>query len=216
MYLLIRDSRIDARVNAVKKSGSTEQTEQTKSADFTAKEDFSDDTIDEEIIDEVSTKKMLNAVILECGVVFHSIFVGLSLAIADDTFISLYIAICFHQLFEGLGLGTRFAAVKWPKKYAYVPWLSASVFGLATSVAIAGGLGMKSSYSVNSRTGIIVRGVFDSLCAGVLIYSGVSELMAYDFIYSNDFRDRNTKTLLIALFLFSMGALIMAVLGKWA
>ena len=60
-------------------------------------------------------QQILNCVVLECGIVLHSIFVGLSLAIAGDEFVTLYIAIGFHQLFEGLGLGTRFATTQWPK-----------------------------------------------------------------------------------------------------
>lgn len=63
---------------------------------------------------------------------------------------------------------------------------------------------------------MITTGVFNAACAGVLIYSGVSELMAADFIYSEEFRDKDMKLLVLALLLFSLGAGIMAFLGKWA
>src|SRR5699024_42937 len=46
---------------------------------------------------------------LEFGIIFHSVFVGLTLAVAGDEFKTLYIVLVFHQLFEGLGLGTRLA-----------------------------------------------------------------------------------------------------------
>ncbi|RCK67388.1 Zinc-regulated transporter 1 [Candida viswanathii] len=173
-------------------------------------------TVDDYFSRELLMKKMLNCVILEAGVVFHSVFVGLSLAMSGTQFITLFIAICFHQFFEGMGLGTRFASIEWPKKYAYVPWLLGVVFSLATPVAMAGGLGVRKTYSVASTTGLITTGVFNAACAGVLIYSGVSELMAADFIYSEEFRDKSMKTLLLALALFTLGAFIMSFLGKWA
>ncbi|KAK6867023.1 Zinc-regulated transporter 1 [Candida tropicalis] len=172
--------------------------------------------VDEFYTKELLMKRMLNCVILEAGVVFHSVFVGLSLAMSGNEFITLYIAICFHQFFEGMGLGTRFASLEWPKKYNYVPWLSGFIFSLATPVAMAGGLGVRKTYSVESRTGLITTGVFNAACAGVLIYSGVSELMAADFIYSEEFRDKDMKLLVLALLSFSLGAGIMAFLGKWA
>lgn len=69
-------------------------------------------------------QRILNCLVLEFGIVFHSVFVGLSLAIAGDEFIALYIAITFHQLLEGLGLGTRFASTTWPKGSCGFPGLS--------------------------------------------------------------------------------------------
>jgi hypothetical protein len=53
--------------------------------------------------------------ILEFGVVFHSIFVGLTLAVAGAEFPTLYVVLVFHQTFEGLGLGSRLAVTPWPK-----------------------------------------------------------------------------------------------------
>jgi zinc transporter 1/2/3 len=45
--------------------------------------------------------------ILEFGIVFHSIFIGLTLAVSSEEFTILYIIIVFHQTFKGLGLGSR-------------------------------------------------------------------------------------------------------------
>lgn len=36
--------------------------------------------------------------ILEFGVIFHSIFIGLTLAVAGDEFITLYVVLVFHQV----------------------------------------------------------------------------------------------------------------------
>ncbi|OAX77085.1 hypothetical protein ACJ72_08620 [Emergomyces africanus] len=38
--------------------------------------------------------------ILEFGIIFHSIFIGLTLAVAGEEFITLYVVLVFHQTFE--------------------------------------------------------------------------------------------------------------------
>ncbi|RLV96579.1 Zinc-regulated transporter 1 [Spathaspora sp. JA1] len=161
-------------------------------------------------------QQILNCVVLECGIVLHSVFVGLSLAIAGNEFISLYIAICFHQFFEGLGLGTRFATTPWPKGKKYVPWLMAFIYSLTTPAAVAIGVGVRKTYPVGSRTALITTGTFDATCAGVLIYNSIADLMAYDFIYSDEFKEKSTRTYLAAYFWLAFGAFAMALIGKWA
>ncbi|KAI5950455.1 hypothetical protein KGF57_004324 [Candida theae] len=161
-------------------------------------------------------QKILNCVVLECGIVLHSVFVGLSVTIAGDDFISLYIAICFHQFFEGLGLGTRFATTQWPTRKRYVPWVMALAYSLTTPIAAAIGLVVRQSYPSGSRTALITTGVFDAACGGILIYNSIAELMAYDFMYSGDFKNKPIKKIVIAFLYLSLGAFAMALIGKWA
>lgn len=162
-------------------------------------------------------EQILNAFVLEFGIVFHSVFVGLSLAIAGNEFISLYIAIAFHQMLEGLGLGTRFAMTKWPQDRQWVPWVLALCYSLTTPVAIAVGLGIRHTYPPGSRTALITTGVFDALCGGVLIYNSLVELMAYDFMYSSQFKDDvSMKRMFAAYICLLLGAAAMALIGKWA
>lgn len=161
--------------------------------------------------------QILNSFVLEFGIVFHSVFVGLSLAIAGDEFKSLYVAIAFHQMFEGLGLGTRFAMTQWPEGKKYTPWLLSLAYSLTTPIAIAIGIGVRYSYPPGSRISLIVTGTFDGVCAGVLIYNSLVELMAYDFMYSSEFKgDKGTRRMLAAYFFLSVGAFAMALIGKWA
>ena len=161
-------------------------------------------------------QKILNCIVLECGIVLHSIFVGLSLTISGDEFVTLYIAIGFHQFFEGLGLGTRFATTQWPPGKKYVPWLMSLAYSLTTPLAAGIGLIVRGSYPAGSRTALIVTGTFDAACAGILIYNSVAELMAYDLIYSGDFENSSMNQLLLAYFFLALGALAMAIIGKWA
>lgn len=186
---------------------------------------------DKDILDQVSEvsnatpsatlyQQMLNALVLEFGIIFHSIFVGLSLAIAGDEFKSLYVAIAFHQCFEGLGLGTRFATTPWPKDKLYVPWCLSLAYSLTTPIAIAIGIGLRQSYLPGSRASLLTTGIFDALCAGILIYNSLVELMAYDFMISEDLKGRNgslgMRRMLIAFFFLCLGAFAMALIGKWA
>ncbi|KAI5966918.1 uncharacterized protein KGF55_000327 [Candida pseudojiufengensis] len=161
-------------------------------------------------------QQILNCIVLECGIVLHSIFVGLSLAIAGDEFITLYIAICFHQMFEGLGLGTRFATTPWPQGKKYIPWVMSLAYSFTTPFACGIGLIVRESYPPGSRTALITTGVFDAACAGILIYNSIAELMAYDFMYSGDFENKSINKILVAFFYLTLGAFAMALIGKWA
>ena len=177
--------------------------------------------------------------ILEFGVIFHSIFVGLTLAVAGEEFSTLYVVLVFHQTFEGLGIGTRFAAAPWPKGRKWPPYLLGIGYSLSTPIAIAVGLGIRSTYAPGSQTSLIVNGVFDSISAGILIYTGLVELMAHEFMFSESMRQASVGKMLgafgvmclgagkcaylLALALICMGHLktdnlvgLMALLGKWA
>ncbi|KAL8691102.1 MAG: hypothetical protein Q9218_003595 [Villophora microphyllina] len=154
--------------------------------------------------------------ILEFGVVFHSIFVGLTLAVAGEEFKTLYVVIVFHQTFEGLGLGSRLAATPWPKNKHWTPYILAVAYSLSTPISIAVGLGVRTTWSPGSQTALIVNGVFDSISAGILIYTGLVELMAHEFMFSPTMRRANIRVVLSAFGMMCLGAGLMALLGKWA
>lgn len=144
--------------------------------------------------------------ILEFGVIFHSVFIGLTLAVSGDEFNTLYVVLVFHQTFEGLGLGSRLAATPWPKRRRFTPYYLAMMYGLTTPIAIAIGLGVRQSYAPGSQTALIVNGVFDSLSAGILIYTGLVELMAHEFMFSATMRRAPLKLVLTAVFVMTLGA----------
>ncbi|KAJ9660908.1 low-affinity Zn(2+) transporter zrt2 [Neophaeococcomyces mojaviensis] len=154
--------------------------------------------------------------ILEFGIIFHSVFIGLTLAVSGDEFVTLFIVLVFHQTFEGLGLGARLAVTPWPKSKRWTPYILGAAYGFATPIAIAIGLGVRKSYPPGSRTTLLVNGVFDSISAGILIYTGLVELMAHEFMFSRTMKNAPAKTLFSAIFLMCLGAALMALLGKWA
>ncbi|KAI0103871.1 ZIP zinc/iron transport family [Nemania sp. FL0031] len=154
--------------------------------------------------------------ILEFGVVFHSIFIGLTLAVAGDEFNVLYVVLVFHQTFEGLGLGSRLASAQWPDSKAWLPYLLGFGYALSTPISIAIGLGIRSTLQPGSANATIINGVFDSISAGILIYTGLVELLAHEFMFNESMRNAGIKTQLFALGCVALGAGLMAVLAVWA
>jgi solute carrier family 39 (zinc transporter), member 1/2/3 len=154
--------------------------------------------------------------ILEFGIIFHSVFIGLTLAVAGAEFNTLFVVLIFHQTFEGLGLGSRLAVTPWPKPKKWTPYILGVAYGVSTPLAIAIGLGVRKSYPPGSQTTLIVNGVFDSVSAGILIYTGLVELMAHEFMFSHAMRKAELKVVLAAFGLMCLGAGLMALLGKWA
>ena len=142
--------------------------------------------------------QMTSIFILEFGVVFHSIFIGLTLAVSGSEFTTLYVVLVFHQTFEGLGLGARLAVVPFPKARWWTPYLMAMGYGIATPLAIAIGLGVRKTYPPGGRTTLIVNGIFDAISAGILLYTGLVELMAHEFLFSHTLRRGKRSKMFLA------------------
>ncbi|KAK5110276.1 hypothetical protein LTR62_006129 [Meristemomyces frigidus] len=143
--------------------------------------------------------QMTAIAILEFGVIFHSIFIGLTLAVAGKEFITLYVVLVFHQTFEGLALGTRLASIKWPSTSRWTPYVLGGCYALSTPIAISIGLGVRTGFAPGSQTTLIVNGVFDSISAGILIYTGLIELMAHEFMFSEYMQKAPIREVLAAL-----------------
>lgn len=170
----------------------------------------------EEMDNERSFQQQIAAfLILEFGVIFHSVIIGLTLGTAGDEFSVLYPVIVFHQSFEGMGIGARLSAIPFPRRLKWMPWWLCAGYGLTTPIAIAVGLGVRTTYNSASDTANIVSGVLDSISAGILIYTGFVELLARDFLFNPD-RTKNDRQLTFMVCCVLLGAGIMALLGKWA
>lgn len=91
-----------------------------------------------------------------------------------------------------------------------------SAYGVTTPIAIAVGLGISQSFEPNDAQTLIVNGVFDSISAGILLYTGLVELMAHEFMFNSEMRESSMTKLLSAFGCMCLGAGLMALLGKWA
>ncbi|SJM87331.1 probable Zinc-regulated transporter 1 [Zygosaccharomyces bailii] len=153
--------------------------------------------------------------VLEAGLLFHSVMIGLNLGTVGKEFSTLYPVLVFHQSFEGLGIGARLCAIEFPRKKRWWPYALCVAYGITTPICVAIGLGVRSTYSSNSYSVNIVSGVLDSISAGVLMYTGMVELLARDYLF-NPNRTKDLRELLFNLFSMLVGAGLMALLGKWA
>ena len=168
--------------------------------------------------------------ILELGIVFHSVLIGLTLAVAGDEFRTLYAVLVFHQTFEGLGLGSRLAVVPWPKRArsllstlscgllgsqaegvrrkhaSLTPYVLAIGYALSTPVALAIGVAVRESLVMEGQTALLVQGSFDSISAGILIYTGLVELMAHEFMFSGVMRRARLRVVMAAFGTMCLGA----------
>lgn len=158
--------------------------------------------------------EILGVMILELGVVFHSIIIGITLGTTTD-FTILFIVIIFHQMFEGLGLGARLAFLPIGMK-SWIPTLGAILYGLVTPIGIAIGLGVRRTFNGDSTTAAYTIGIFDSISAGILLYTGTVELLAHEFIFNEKMRNAPLKKVIISILEMLTGAGLMALLGRWA
>jgi zinc transporter 1/2/3 len=80
---------------------------------------------------------------------------------------------------------------------------------------MAAGLGLR-TYNPAGATASIVSGVLDALSAGVLIYTGLVELLAHDFLFNKEMMQGSNSKLAYALGSMLCGVALMALLGRWA
>lgn len=184
------------------------ETQETNEAD-------SIDSAKEKLADIAFRQQITAFLILEFGVIFHSVIIGLALGTAGAEFSALYPVIVFHQAFEGLGIGARLSAIPFPKRLSWMPWALCAGYTLTTPIAIAGALGVRTTYNAGSFTANVVSGVLDSTSAGILLYTGFVELIARDFLFNPE-RPDDDKQLTFMVVSLLLGAAIMALLGKWA
>ena len=56
----------------------------------------------------------------------------------------------------------------------------------------------------------------DALSAGILIYTGLVELLAHEFLFNKEMINASNKKMAYALCCMIAGCGIMALLGRWA
>ncbi len=78
------------------------------------------------------------------------------------------------------------------------------------------GLGVMQSLADNAARSQLVNGVFDAISAGILLYTGLVELLAHEFMFNNEMRLASLRVQMCAFSCVAAGAGLMALLGKWA
>jgi zinc transporter 1/2/3 len=172
------------------------------------------DSTDSTIAERSFRQQIAAFLLLEFGIIFHSVIIGLNLGVTGSEFATLYPVLVFHQSFEGLGIGARMSTIPFGH-HAWLPWILCAAYGLTTPISIAIGLGVRHSYTPGSKVSLIIQGVLNAVSAGILIYTGLVELLARDFLF-DPCRTRRRSRLLFMVVCTLLGAGIMALIGKWA
>ncbi|KAK4185396.1 putative zinc-regulated transporter [Podospora australis] len=234
---------------------------------------------------------MVNITVLEAGVIFHSLLIGLTLVVAGDAFFgTLFAVIVFHQMFEGLALGTRIAALgredsaslghghshshhghshhapahphyhpepKSSDQVATTPTdgalpaahqhknreevsssdesdgtptpgetvahvsmrkklLLALAFALVTPIGMAIGIGALHQFNGNDPSTVIAIGTLDAFSAGILVWVGVVEMWAHDWMLGGEMTHSGPLKTFLGLAAMMLGLGVMSLLGKWA
>ncbi|GLT69640.1 hypothetical protein SLA2020_417760 [Shorea laevis] len=155
----------------------------------------------------------VTAQVLELGIVVHSVVIGLAMGASDNfcTIRPLIAALCFHQLFEGMGLGGCILQSEYKLKMkATMVFLFAST----TPFGIALGIALSNVYSETSPTALIVVGILNACSAGLLNYMALVDLLASDFMGPK--LQGSMKLQMRAYVAVLLGAGGMSLMAKWA
>ena len=180
----------------------------------------------------------------------------------DSFFITLFIVILFHQIFEGIALGTRIATIgaagtavasaaaaavcahppssndadktvqegetSSTSSLSVRPHFSmkkklllASLFAFITPIGMAIGIGVLDQFNGNDKSTLIAIGTLDALSAGILLWVGVVEMWAGDWMtgmhgHKAELADANILTVSLGGLGLVSGMVLMSVLGLWA
>ncbi|KAJ9053958.1 hypothetical protein DSO57_1019309 [Entomophthora muscae] len=158
--------------------------------------------------------RKMTTYIMEMGILSHSVLIGLSLGVAaGHEFVTLLVAIGFHQFFEGLGLGARIAELTF--KSSWKPFWMVFMFSITTPLGVVLGIALHSIYDPTSSTSLIVQGTLDAIAAGILIYTGLVELVGRELSAGSEFSTEKKPTQAIFLASLYLGVATMAIVGIW-
>ncbi|KAL9234061.1 hypothetical protein vseg_008976 [Gypsophila vaccaria] len=153
------------------------------------------------------------AQVLELGIVVHSVVIGLSMGVSNNpcTITPLVAAMCFHQLFEGMGLGGCILQANYKMKMKAI---MVTFFATTTPLGIAIGIAILNVYDENSPAALIIVGVLNAMSAGLLIYMALVDLLAADFMGPK--LQSSIKLQFVCYSAVFVGMGIMSLMAKWA
>lgn len=158
-------------------------------------------------------ERQLVCYLLEIGISFHSVLIGVAFGLESHGLIVLMIALMFHQFFEGVSLSSVFIE-------AHFKHISAIIFMIllySCTMPFGGviGLILRSSLEPSSKVYVTLQGIIDSMAAGILIYDILVNILARHCTSCN-WKNKSLIGKNIQLFSFYMGLFIIALIGIWA
>ena len=167
------------------------------------------------LLDAVSLKELVSLYAMEMSVFVHSVIIGVDIGLLAGnsqlpTLVSLLCAISFHQVIEGMGLGTVLRSVLSASSYTKI-MVFVTIFTLSTPVGII--IGICTSSLEESSESEIAKGTANSLAAGSLLYISLTEMVG-NYFSAKDLADR-PRVQLGMIGCFSLGIAFMALIAIW-
>ncbi|KAK3380695.1 ZIP zinc transporter-domain-containing protein [Lasiosphaeria ovina] len=157
--------------------------------------------------------QLTSFLVFEIAVIMHAVVIGLNMSTVSERSM-MYFAFVFFTIFEGLSLGARFHTVQLPKSmaWAWIPWVLCLFYSFATPIAMT--VGIAQGYDRHAFHPSVASGVLDSISAGIMLYVSFVDVLARDFMFNTD-RPRSPLGLSLMFGDLFMGAILMAIMGKW-
>jgi zinc transporter 1/2/3 len=163
---------------------------------------------------DVPQNLTLATTIMEAGIIFHSVLIGLVLVVAGDSgFITLFIVILFHQIFEGFALGSRIAMTQVALLHKMI---LGGAFAVTTPIGMAIGIGVMSKFNGNDPRTLIAIGTLNAFSAGILLWVGVVDMWAAEWFQNGPLAHAGAVKTIVCMVSLISGIVVMSVLGKWA
>ncbi|CAL1369053.1 unnamed protein product [Linum trigynum] len=169
---------------------------------------------EEELMAKV--KQRLVSQVLEIGIIFHSVIIGVTMGTSQNrcTIKPLVAALSFHQIFEGMGLGGCIAQAGFRlRTVAYM----CVMFAVTTPMGILLGMFIfwLTGYDDTNPNALIMEGLLGSLSSGILVYMGLVDLIALDFFH-NKLMSSTPRLKKTSFFALVLGSASMSILALWA
>lgn len=166
--------------------------------------------------EDARKKQKMVSKVLEIGIVFHSVIIGVTLGMSQDVCAirPLVVALSFHQVFEGMGLGGCIAQAGFGM--ATVGYMCL-MFSVTTPLGILLGMAVfhMTGYDDSSPNALIIEGLLGSLSAGILVYMALVDLISLDFFH-NKMMTSSIKLKKASYIALVLGSASMSILALWA
>lgn len=89
-------------------------------------------------------------------------------------------------------------------------------YGTTTPIGQAIGLVVHKFYDPQSQTGLLMVGVMNAISSGLLLFAGLVQLLAEDFLTEKSYKTLRGPTRVNAFLAVAGGATLMAIVGAFA
>lgn len=89
-------------------------------------------------------------------------------------------------------------------------------YGTTTPLGQAIGLAVHGLYDPASETGLLTVGIMNAISTGLLVFAGLVELLAEDFLSVESYKVLSGRRRIEACIAVVAGSMLMALVGAWA